>query len=65
MTIQRSQLQDQYIWRVIDSLDLDDCLEMLYNYLDKDTNVLTDEELVEDVKEYYPDLLDWPSLIHT
>ena len=58
MTIQRSQLQDQYIWRVIDSLDLDDCLEMLYNYLDKDTNVLTDEELVEDVKEYYPDLLD-------
>ena len=58
MTIQRSQLQDRYIQRVIDSLDLDDCLEMLYNYLDKDTNVLTDEELVEDVKEYYPDLLD-------
>ena len=58
MTIQRSQLQDQYIQRVIDSLDLDDCLEMLYNYLDKDINVLTDEELTEDVKEYYPDLLD-------
>ena len=60
--IDRDELQDKYIQRVIDSLDLDDCLAMLYNYLDKDINKLSFNELLEDVQEYYPELLisnDW------
>ena len=60
--IDRDELQDKNIQRVIDSLDLDDCLAMLYDYIDKDTDKLTLNELIEDVEEYYPELLiDEPS----
>jgi len=55
--IDRDVLQDQYIQKTIDSLDLDDCLAMLYDYINKDTNSLTLNELIEDVTEYYPELL--------
>jgi hypothetical protein len=55
--IDRDVLQDKYIQRVIDSLDLDDCLAMLYDYIDKDTDKLSLNELIEDVEEYYPELL--------
>ena len=55
--VDRDELQDKYIQRVIDSLDLDDCLAMLYDYIDKDTDKLTLNELIEDVEEYYPELL--------
>ena len=55
--IDRDELQDKYIQRVIDSLDLDDCLAMLYDYIDKDTSKLSLNELIEDVEEYYPELL--------
>jgi len=55
--IDRNVLQDQYIQKTIDSLDLDDCLAMLYDYINKDTNSLTLNELIEDVTEYYPELL--------
>ncbi len=53
----RAQLQDQYVQKTIDSLDLDDCLAMLYDYINKDTDSLTLNELIEDVKEYYPEIL--------
>jgi len=56
--IDRDVLQAQYIQKTIDSLDLDDCLAMLYDYLDKDTDKLSLNELIEDVTEYYPELLD-------
>ena len=56
--IDRDVLQDQYVQRVIDSLDLDDCLAMLYDYINKDTDSLSLNELIEDVQEYYPELLD-------
>lgn len=60
--IDRDELQDQYVQKIIDSLDLDDCLEMLYDYLNRDTDKLSLKELIEDVEEYYPELLiDEPS----
>ena len=55
--IDRDELQDQYVQKTIDSLDLDDCLAMLYDYLDKDMDKLSLKELIEDVEEYYPELL--------
>lgn len=55
--IDRDELQAQYVQKTIDSLDLDDCLAMLYDYLDKDTDKLSFNELLEDVQEYYPELL--------
>ena len=56
--IDRDELQAQYVQKTIDSLDLDDCLALLYDYLDKDTDKLSFNELIEDVTEYYPELLD-------
>ena len=56
--IDRDVLQDKYVQRVIDSLDLDDCLAMLYDYINKDTDSLSLNELIEDVTEYYPELLE-------
>ncbi len=56
--IDRDELQDQYIQKTLDSLDLDDCLAMLYDYLNKDIDKLSLNELIEDVEEYYPELLD-------
>ena len=56
--IDRDELQDQYIQKTIDSLDLNDCLAILYDYMNESFDKYSDEELTEEVKEYYPELLD-------
>jgi len=56
--IDRDELQSDYVKEVIDGLDLKDCLAMLYDYLSNDMDKLTVDELIEDVQEYYPHLLD-------
>jgi hypothetical protein len=56
--IDRDELQSDYVKEVIDGLDLKDCLAMLYDYLSNDIDKLTVDELIEDVQEYYPHLLD-------
>ena len=56
--IDRDELQNNYVQEVIDGLDLKDCLAMLYDYLSNDMDKLTVDELIEDVQEYYPHLLD-------
>ena len=56
--IDRDELQNDYVQEVIDGLELKDCLAMLYDYLSNDIDKLTVDELIEDVQEYYPHLLD-------
>jgi hypothetical protein len=56
--IDRDELQNNYVQEVIDGLDLKDCLAMLYDYLSKDIDKLSLNELIEDVEEYYPHLLE-------
>ena len=56
--IDRDELQNNYVQEVIDGLDLKDCLAMLYDYLSNDMDKLTLNELIEDVEEYYPHLLE-------
>ena len=56
--IDRDELQNNYVQEAIDGLDLKDCLAMLYDYLSNDIDKLTVDELIEDVQEYYPHLLD-------
>ena len=56
--INRDELQNNYVQEVIDGLDLKDCMAMLYDYLSNDIDKLTLNELIEDVEEYYPHLLD-------
>ena len=59
--IDRDVLQSKYVQSIVDSLDMDDCLAMLYDYLDKDQDKLSFDELLEDVTEYYPELLNCSS----
>jgi hypothetical protein len=57
----RQELQDAYINEVIDSMDLKDCLALLHDLMDKDMETYSDEELKEEVEQYYPHLLECDS----
>ena len=54
---QKDKLIDAYVTRVIDGLDLDDCLAILHDYMTKSYEEYTLEEMKEEVIEYYPELL--------
>jgi hypothetical protein len=54
----RQELQDAYINNVIDGMDLKDCLAMLFDYMDQSFDSYSDEELITEVREYYPELLE-------
>ena len=55
---ERDKLQASYVNAVIDDMDMDSLIQYaadsLYHYLDKDSN---DDDLIELVKELYPELL--------
>ena len=54
---QRDKLQNSYVSQVIEDMDLNSLIDLasdsLHDYLDKES----DEELIDTVKEQYPDLL--------
>ena len=52
------ELIDRYVTRVIDSMDLDDCLAILHDYMTKSYEEYTLEEMKEEVTEYFPDILE-------
>ena len=54
----RSELQDAYINEIIDGMDIKDMMALLFDMINKDMDIYTDEELKEEVKEYYPHLLE-------
>jgi|TARA_B100000073_G_scaffold57648_1_gene42698 hypothetical protein len=56
--IDRDQLQDDYINRVIDGLDIKDLIALVYDQLDHNLDSYSCEELIEEVNEHYPDLLE-------
>ena len=54
----REQLQDAYINEIIDGMDIKDMMVLLFDMLDKEMDIYTDKELKEEVKNYYPHLLE-------
>ena len=54
----RVKLQDEYIERVIDGMNWNDMKAYVWDKLDEELSELSDEELTEQVAEYYPDLLE-------
>ena len=58
MEMNRSELQDAYINEIIDGMDIKDMMALLFDMIDKDMDIYTDEELKEEVKNYYPHLLE-------
>ena len=58
MNMNRQELQEQLIDNVIDGMDFKTMWQVLYDFMDQSYDKYTDEELMEEVKEYYPELLE-------
>ena len=54
----RSELQQQLIDEMIDGMDHKTMWQILDSYMNESYDKYTDEELIEEVKEYYPDILE-------
>ena len=54
----RQELQEQLIDSVIDGMDFKTMWAVLYDFMDQSYDKYSDEELMEEVKEYYPELLE-------
>ena len=55
--IDRDELQANYINTILDGMDIKDMMRILYDQFDENLNNYTVDELIEEVKEYYPELL--------
>ena len=56
--IDRDALQANYINRVLDDMDIKDMMAILYNYMDVEFDKYSVDELIAEVDEYYPDLME-------
>ena len=54
----RSALQDQLIQQMLDDMDLKTMTQLCYEYLDESYDKYSDNELRNEVIEYYPELLE-------
>jgi len=57
--IDRDELQANYINTILDGMDIKDMMRILYDQFDENLDKYTVDELIGEVKEYYPELLDW------
>ena len=60
-TMNRDQLQHDYIESIIDGMDHKDMWQFVYDMMEQNLEKYSDEELVTEVKDYYPHLLE-PSI---
>ena len=56
--IDRNQLQNDYIERIIDGMDHRDLWQYVYDSLEQNFDRYSEQELVTEVEDYYPDLLE-------
>jgi len=56
--IDRDQLQDAMINQILDDMDIKTMMAILYDNMSESYDKYTVDELIEEVQEYYPDLLD-------
>ena len=54
----RQQLQEEYINRVLDDMDIKDAMAVLFDFMNVDLDNYSDEELNEEIQQYYPDLIE-------
>ena len=55
---ERDQLQDDFIHQIVDDMDLKTLCCLAYDYMAKEYDAYSTEELIDEVKEYYPELLE-------
>jgi hypothetical protein len=55
---QRDELIDNYAWEIVDGMDVKDLCRMAAEQIASGMEEYTDEQVIEEVKEYYPHLLE-------
>ena len=56
--VDRDDLQNDYIERIIDGMDHKTMYQYIYDMLEQNFEKYSCDELIAEVEEYYPDLLD-------
>ena len=56
--IDRDQLQDAMINQILDDMDIKTMMAILYDNMSESYDKYSVDELIEEVKEYYPHLLE-------
>ena len=56
-TFDRDSLISDYVDRVLDNMSTKDLLRIVGDQLEENFASYTDEELISEVQEYYPDLI--------
>lgn len=56
--MKRDELQSKLIQQMLEDMDLKTIMSVLYDFMDESYQKYSDEEIKEEVKEYYPDLLE-------
>ena len=56
--IDRDQLQDAMIQQILDDMDIKTMMAILYDNMDGSYDKYSVDELIEEVEEYYPHLLE-------
>ena len=56
--IDRDKLQDAYINEIIDGMDIKDLMRIVYDNLEQNLEQYSVDELIEEVKQYYPHILE-------
>lgn len=54
----RSELQSEYVHRIVEGMDMDTLVQYAQDMLNKEFEYLSDEQLVDEVRDFYPDLLE-------
>lgn len=55
---ERSRLIDSFITEVINGMDMDTLVSYAYDCMSRDFRGYTDEQLIAEVRDYYPHLLE-------
>ena len=53
----RDQLVSSYVYRIIDSMSTKDLMRLVGDQLEENLSMYSDEELLSEIEEYYPELL--------
>ena len=56
--IDRDQLQEGMINNIIDGMDMNGLCQLAYDYLNESYDKYSVDELIAEVEEYYPELLE-------
>ena len=57
-TMNRSELQDNMIQQILDDMDIKTMMAILYDNMSESYDKYSVKELIAEVEEYYPDLLE-------